>query len=183
MEMPAILTDNDAVGFDYWIICDDTDCYMFFTGLNGILYRARTAKGDFPNGFEGSTEIVLQDEQYSLFDSCSVYKMAGTDQYLLLVTALGDTGRYVRSWTGNRLDGNWTPLADTEDNPFASMNNISGADWLNTGIAQGEMIRQTSDEKMTINTCNMQYIYSAGYSGEDTDAEYYGLALLNADAQ
>ncbi|MBN2342222.1 MAG: glycosyl hydrolase family 62 [Deltaproteobacteria bacterium] len=180
MPTPPILAENDAVGFDYWIICDDLNCYMFFSGLDGKLYRARTAKSDFPNGFEGSTEIALEDDQYALYDSCNVYNVAGTGKYLLLVSALGETGRYFRSWTATRLDGEWTPLADTEDNAFASMYNVTGAEWAAWGIVQGEMLRQNPDETMTIDACDMQYLFSAEYAGEDTDVDYYGLALLTS---
>ena len=35
---------------DYWVICDDTHAYLFFTGDNGRLYRSRTKIEDFPNG-------------------------------------------------------------------------------------------------------------------------------------
>ncbi len=179
MPMPEILTSSDYMGIDFWIICDDTDCYLFFSALNGILYRARTAKEDFPNGFEGTTEIVMEENQYDLYDACNVYKMAGTDQYLLLVSAIGGSGRYFRSWTSDRLDGEWTKLADTESNPFASMSNVTGAEWSAFGISHGEMLRSNPDESMTINTCDMKYLYSGLFVEENTDTDYYALGLLS----
>ncbi|KUO19469.1 hypothetical protein AQJ91_19080 [Streptomyces dysideae] len=45
------------------------------------------------------------------------YKVAGSNQYLLLQEAIGSTGRrYFRSFTSTRT---WTPLAATENEPFA----------------------------------------------------------------
>jgi hypothetical protein len=162
MPMPALLTDNEYQGIDYWTICDDVTCYLFFTALNGILYRSSTPKSDFPNGFEGTTKIVMKDDNNpsALFDACNVYRLADTGKYLLLVSAIGGTGRYSRSWTADRLDGEWTALADTEANSFASMNNAAGADWSHFGISHGEMLRLNPDETMTIDTCNMQFLFS-----------------------
>ncbi|MBN2341897.1 MAG: glycosyl hydrolase family 62 [Deltaproteobacteria bacterium] len=181
MTMPPLLTDAGVDGFDYWVICDDSDCYLFFSGLNDVLYRARTSIENFPNGFEGTTEIVMETStEFALYDSCNVYRMAGTDQYLLLVSAIGSSGvwRYSRAWTSDRLDGSWTPLADTEDHPFTSTLNTTGADWSNFGIVHGEMLRTNPDETMTINTCDMRFLYSGLLSDTDAGNEYYCLALL-----
>ena len=50
---PAIVTQNKgATGgwLDFWVICDDVNCYLFFSDDNGHWYRSQTAVGDFPNG-------------------------------------------------------------------------------------------------------------------------------------
>lgn len=181
MPMPSMITDTDASAIDYWVICDDTDCYMFFSADNGVLYRARTTKDAFPAGFEGTTEIVMQDEPFNIYDASNVYKLAGTDQYLLLVSAIGE-GRYFQSWTSDRLDGDWTPLADTETNAFISINNVTGADWTHWGFSHGEMLRTNPDETMTIDPCDMQYLYSGLTYGEgDPPPEYYSFGLLTLE--
>ncbi len=182
MDMPALLTDAGDSGIDYWVICDDTDCYLFFSALNGILYRARTTKEAFPDGFEGTTEIVMEDETLLLHDSSNVYRIAGTDQYLLLVSAIGAVGRYFRAWTAGRLDGDWTPLADTPEHPFASRLNVTGADWATDGINHGEMLRRNPDETMTIDPCHLEYLFS-GLARENVDTEqtFYGLGLLSPE--
>ncbi len=145
---------------------------------NGVLYRARTLKTDFPNGFEGTTEIVMEDERNALFEAANVYKMAGTGKYLLIHEAIGG-GRYFRSWTADRLDGEWTPLADTLFNPFASTQNVTGADWSNDGISHGEMLRTNPDETMTIDTCDMQYLFQGRTAtGSEYNLNEYSLGLL-----
>ena len=42
--------DMPRLPIDYWVICDDTHAYLFFTGDNGRLYRSRTTLEEFPNG-------------------------------------------------------------------------------------------------------------------------------------
>jgi endo-1,4-beta-xylanase len=131
--------------------------------------------------FDGTTEIVMQDELYILYDTCNVYKLSGTDQYLLLVSAIGGVGRYFQSWTTDRLDGTWTPLADTEANSFASADNVTGGGWFTWGISHGEMLRTNPDETMTIDPCNMRYLFSGlKVSDENPENEYYCLGLLTA---
>ncbi len=183
MDMPSNIEDSDVGGIDYWVICDDDDCYLFFSANNGVLYRARTAKIRFPYGFDDEpTQIALQEEEpLALFDASNVYKMAGTDpvQYLLLVSAIGSVGRYFRSWTAKQLDGAWTPLAATEDHAFASAENVTGADWFLDGINHGEMLRENPDETMTIDTCKMRYLFQGlTRRGADYDSNEYSLGLL-----
>jgi len=181
MPMPSIITDSDTGGIDYWVICDDTNCYMFFSADNGKLYRTQTSKADFPNGF-GETVIVMSQAKNALFEACNVYKIKGTNKYLLLVEAIGSNGRYFRSWTSDRLDGDassWTPLASTQANSFASSSNVDGASWSTDGISHGEMLRDNPDETMTIDACNMQYLYQGRTkAGSSYNLHEYSLGLL-----
>jgi endo-1,4-beta-xylanase len=160
---PAIVTQNKGSGgwIDFWVICDSANCYLFFSDDNGHLYRAQTTVANFPNGF-GNTQIVLQDSnKFALFEASNVYKVKGTDTYLLLVEAIGSDGkRYFRSWTSTSLGGSWTPLADTEANPFARSTNVTfpaGA-WTKD-ISHGEMIRSGTDQTLEIDPCHLQYLY------------------------
>jgi endo-1,4-beta-xylanase len=136
-------------------------CYLFSSDDNGHLYRSETTVRDFPNGF-GNTQIVLQDpNRFALYEASNVYKLKGTDSYLLLVEAIGSDGRrYFRSWTAKGITGAWTPLAATESNPFARSNNVtfSGAAWTRD-ISHGEMIRSSIDQTMQIDTRCLQYLY------------------------
>ena len=179
MSMPSIIKNSDTGGIDYWIICDDVDCHMFFSGDNGALYRNQTSKADFPNGFDpDNTVIVMQtSNKYDLFEASNVYRIKGENRYLLIVEALRD-GRYFRSWTSDRLDGCWTPLADSRSDPFAGAANVTGADWSNDGISHGEMLRDNPDETMTIEASRtMQYLFQGRTkAGQDADGtESYNL--------
>lgn len=180
MPMPAIITGSNTGGIDYWVICDDTNCYLFFSADNGSLYRAQTSKADFPSGF-GNTVIVMSQAQNSLFEASNVYKIKGMTKYLLLVEAIGN-GRFFRSWTSDRLDGDansWTPLADTPANAFASTTNVTGASWSTDGISHGEMLRDNPDETMTIDACKMQYLYQGRTkAGSSYNLNEYSLGLL-----
>jgi hypothetical protein len=187
MSMPAIIENSATGGIDYWIICDDVNCHMFFSADNGVLYRNQTTKADFPNGFDpNNTVIVMQTTKaFDLFEASNVYRIKDQNRYLLIVEALGN-GRYFRSWTSDRLDGTWTKLADSQSNPFAGNANVDGAGWSNDGISHGEMLRDNPDETMTIAaSCDMRYLFQgrtkAGKNADGSDnyeLNEYSLGLL-----
>jgi hypothetical protein len=152
-----LLVGEPAGALDFWVICDDTDCHMFFSRDDGVLYKSKTTIANFPN-FNGF-ETVMADTRERLFEASNVYKVDGTNKYLLLVEAFAP--RYFRSWTSESLDGPWTALADTQQNPFAGAANVTfggGAAWTND-ISHGELIRSGFNQRLTINACNMQFLY------------------------
>ncbi|MBX6357462.1 MAG: cellulose binding domain-containing protein [Micromonosporaceae bacterium] len=185
-DMPAIIRQNIGNGFwvDMWVICDSANCYLFSSDDNGHLYRSQTTLANFPNGFDSNTVIAMQDaNRYNLFEASNVYKVAGTNQYLLIVEAIGSDGRrWFRSWTSTSITGPWTGLANTESNPFARSNNVtfSGTAWTRD-ISHGEMVRSGSvDQTMTISPCNMRYLYQGldPAAGGDYNSLPWRLGLL-----
>jgi Glycosyl hydrolase family 62/Cellulose binding domain len=181
--MPDIIRQNIGNGYwvDMWVICDNANCYLFSSDDNGHLYRSQTTVAQFPNGFT-NTVIAAQDSRNNLFEASNVYKVEGSNQYLLLVEAIGSDGRrWFRSWTSGSIAGSWTPLAATESNPFARANNVTfpaGA-WTRD-ISHGEMIRVGTDQTLTISPCNMRYVYQGldPGAGGDYNSLPWRLGLL-----
>ncbi|MFC9691245.1 non-reducing end alpha-L-arabinofuranosidase family hydrolase [Kribbella sp. NPDC056951] len=169
---PDIVKQNkgDGTWIDFWVICDAANCFLFFSDDNGHIYRAQTTLANFPNGF-GNTQIVLSDSKFNLFEATNVYKVAGANQYLLIQEAIGSSGRrYFRSYVSGSLTGNWTPLAATENQPFAGRNNVSfpnGA-WTQD-ISHGELVRANNDQTLTIDPCRLQYVYQGQDPGAGGD--------------
>ncbi|MDT0542934.1 MULTISPECIES: non-reducing end alpha-L-arabinofuranosidase family hydrolase [Streptomyces] len=132
-------------------------------------YSTSTDPGN-PNNFRNS-QLVLQDSKFALFEGDAVYRVQGTNTYLLMMEAIGSNGRrYYRSFTAQGLTGQWQPLAATEANPFARSNNVSfpsGA-WTQD-ISHGELIRTGNDQTMTINSCRLQFLYQGMNPSADGD--------------
>lgn len=147
---------------DYWVICDDTHAYLFFTGDDGRLYRSRTSLEKFPQGMS-DPEVILQETRDTLFEASMTYRIKGTDKFLTLVEGLGPS-RYYRAYTADRLDGPWTPVPalDKYEKPFAGIHNVTFADGVEPwtkDISHGELIRDGYDETLTIDPNNLQMLF------------------------
>ncbi|MCR5884952.1 RICIN domain-containing protein [Rhizobacter sp. J219] len=167
---------------DFAVACDTVNCHLFSAGDNGKIYRSQTTLANFPNGF-GSTVVTLQDSnRNNLFEAPQVYKVRETGQYLMIIEAIGSSGRYFRSFTSSSLSGPWTAMASaTESNPFAGDANVSfpTGKW-SQGISHGEILRTGYDQNLEISACNMRFLYQGlapGASGS-YDRLPYRLGLL-----
>jgi enterochelin esterase-like enzyme len=171
---------------DYWVICDDTHAYLFFTGDNGRLYRSRTKVEDFPKGMS-DPEIAIEETRATLFEGSMTYKVKGTKKFVTLIEALSPS-RYYRAYVSDRLDGEWSPIpaADTYERPFAGINNVAfekGVKPWTRDISHGELIRDGYDETLTIDPLNLQMLYQGRdpASGGPYSSLPYQLGLLKVD--
>ncbi|KAG2005550.1 glycosyl hydrolase family 62 protein [Coprinopsis cinerea AmutBmut pab1-1] len=171
-DVPQIVRDNIGDGYwlDFWVICDAAKCHLFSSDDNGQLYRSETAIADFPDGFNEPVIAMQEANRFDLFEGSCVYRIDGSDKYLLLVEAIGsDNRRWYRSWTSSDIAGPWEALADTESNPFARASNVEfedGKAWTKD-ISHGELIRSGYDQNISIDPCKLQF----AYQGLDPEAE------------
>lgn len=147
---------REVGGLDYWIICDDQRAYLFYTSLNGKMWRLWTDLEEFPQGF-GHCEVALQAQ---VFEASHTYRLKGLDKYLTIIEENGR--RYFKAYIADRLDGTWTPLADTEQNPFAGASNIRPAPgvaaWTDN-VSHGELVRHGYDQTMTVDPTRWQFVF------------------------
>jgi hypothetical protein len=158
-------------GLDFWIICDDAKAHLFFTTLDGRMWREETPLNDFPTGWSEAALAIRGD----IFEAGHTYKLQGMDKYLTLVEAQGGHGwRYYKAYLADRLDGAWTPLAATRERCFASMANTrpTGDRWTDS-ISHGELLRAGYDQRLEVDPQNLRFLFQ-GVSDEARRGKKYG---------
>jgi len=143
-------------GLDYWIICDSKRAYLFLTSLNGKMWRLWTTLDEFPRGFR-DCQLALRAK---VFEASHTYRLKGLDKYLTIIEENGR--RYYKAYIADRLDGEWTPLADTAERPFAGWRNVRPArgvqPWADN-ISHGELIRDGYDQTLTVDPARLRMIF------------------------
>lgn len=161
---------REVGGLDYWIICDDRRAYLFLTSLNGKMWRLWTSIEDFPWGFD-HCELALEAK---IFEASHTYKLKGVDRYLTVIEENGR--RYYKAYVADRLDGEWTPLADTAERPFAGWKNIRPASGVQTwtdNVSHGELIRDGFDQTLTVDPKHLRFVFQ-GMLDKDKSSRGYG---------
>jgi hypothetical protein len=157
-------------GLDYWIICDEERAYLFYTSLNGKMWRLWTDLDDFPSGF-GHCEVALNAK---IFEASHTYRIKGTNKYLTVIEENGR--RFYKAYLADRLDGAWRPIADTPEQPFAGWTNVQPAEGVEAwtdNISHGELIRDSHDQTLTIDPANWQFLFQ-GMFDRDKAKKGYG---------
>jgi hypothetical protein len=158
-------------GLDFWIICDDAKAHLFFTTLNGKMWREETSLADFPNGWS-EPKLAIQGD---VFEASHTYKLKGLDKYLTVIEAQGGHGwRYFKAYVADRLDGEWKPVADTKEKTFASLANTTpvGDRWTDC-ISHGELLRVGCDQKLEVDPTNLRCVFQ-GVLDKDRGSKPYG---------
>jgi hypothetical protein len=178
---------GNAVWLDFWIICDDKKCHLFFTGDNGSFYRGETTMERFPQGFSEPV-VVMREKLEDMFEASNTYRITGTNEYLTLIEAMGPSGRYFRAWTADSLDGTWQPIPGATMNMFAGAENVrfDGRIW-SEGISHGELIRDGVDQTLSIDPCQpLRFLYQGLDLEKGKTYEYielpYQLGVITATA-
>ncbi len=147
---------REVGGLDYWIICDDARAYLFLTSLDGRMWRLWTTLDEFPQGFR-DCRLALKAR---IFEASHTYRVKGSGKYLTVIEENGR--RYFKAYIADRLDGRWTPLADTAKRPFAGWNNIrpaEGVDAWTDNVSHGELVRDGYDQTLTIDPDDLQFVF------------------------
>jgi hypothetical protein len=150
---------------DFWVICDDANAHLFYTSLDGRMWRRQTPKAQFPFGWS-EPHLALEAD---IFEASHTYKLKGRNQYLTIVEAQGDRRRYYKAYVADRLDGPWRGLADTLSKPFAACSNVAQAPEWTTNISHGELVRAGVDERMEVDPADLRFVFQGA-----SDAEYRG---------
>jgi hypothetical protein len=153
---------------DFWVVCDDEKAHLFYTTLDGHMWRRETTKADFPFGWS-EQKLALRDD---IFEASHTYKLKGRSKYLTVIEAQGDRRRYYKAYLADRLEGPWKPLAATRERPFASQGNVEQTEEWTTNISHGELLRTGIDERLEVDPANLRFVFQGASDSEYRENKY-----------
>lgn len=171
---PKLLFDrhpeNVSMWIDFWVICDSRNAHLFFTSLDGRMWRSEAGLSDFPFGWSQPAVVLRGD----LFEAAHLYRLEGLQKYLAIVEAQAGGRRYYKAYLADRPDGRWEPLADTLSKPFAAPGNVRfiGPTWSDS-FSHGELIRAGYDESLRVDAARLRFVFQ-GVSDEQKRGKPYG---------
>jgi hypothetical protein len=172
---PELLLADASLGvknwIDFWVICDNRKAHLFFTTLNGRMWRSEAPLARFPQGWD-RPRVALEGD---IFEASHTYNLKGLGKHLTVVEAQASAGRrYYKAYIADRLDGAWTPLAASPEKPFASPRNVSfqNAPWTDS-FSHGELLRQGHDETLAVDPSHLVFLFQ-GAAAQEREGKKYG---------
>ncbi len=124
-------------------------------------------------GVRPSAHRAREALEAKFFEASHTYRLKGLDRYLTIVEE--DGRRYYKAYVAERLDGAWTPVADTAEKPFAGWTNVRPAPgvaaWTDN-ISHGELVRDSNDETMTVDPANLRFVFQGMLDKEKAGKGY-----------
>jgi len=168
--------DNVKMWIDFWVVCDDARGYLFFTSLNGKMWRSETKLPDFPHSWSQPTGALTGD----VFEASHTYSLKGSGRYLTIIEAEAPTvagvgrRRYYKAYTAESLGGYWQPIAATVKKPFAGGVNVrhEGEHWTDS-FSHGELIRSGHDQTLEVDPARLRLLFQ-GVTDEKKQGKKYG---------
>lgn len=157
-------------GLDFWVICDDKKAFLFFTTLDGRMWRAQTAIASFPKGPWTEPVVALQAD---IFEASHTYAVRGSGKFLTLVEAQGGGRRYFKAFTAKSLEGKWLPLSASRAKPLVSPKNVANQSesWA-TSYSHGEFIRVGFNQRLEIDMKGLQILFQGANDKEYRNRSY-----------
>lgn len=165
-----VVPEGTKAGLDCWVICDQAKAHLFFTTLDGRMWRAETELASFPDKDWSKPQVALKAD---IFEASHTYKVANQNRYLTVVEAQGNRRRYFKAFETDALDGKWKPLAATSDKPFVSpINVVNQKESWATSYSHGEFIRKGFDQTLSIEPNKLRLLFQGANDDEYRSRSY-----------
>lgn len=149
---------------DFWVICDESMAYLFYTRNHEAMVYMTTPLERFPHGF--SNPVIV--ENVEVHEAVCVYKIRGVDRYAMLVETNENERRAFRLSTATSLAGPWSVTQ-----PFAAgamLRFPDGATAWTTMVSHGELLRSGTNQRLEIESLEHTEILIQGTTGYRPEA-------------
>jgi hypothetical protein len=165
---PLIRKDTPAKWIDFWIICDETRAYLFYTQGHRVVIVRSTSLDKFPDGWEEGKE-VLRD----VHEAVHIYKVKDQDKFHMIYELNSGGVRSFGLATSTDLEGPWKKVTDK----YATGDQLTPAGGVQTWtdmVSHGELLRSGHNERMQYDPKNCKWLIQ-GILRRDANVPYPSL--------
>lgn len=182
---------NDEFWIDFWVICDDTNAYLFYSNQKGSVLRMQCPVNEFPQGFADAEEETVftikgKDEngKWIMFEAQHIYYVKKYDKYLMVAECaywddvrnhyIDPRNRFLIGLIADNLEGTWRRIEKTEDKYFAQAGNLYNPDGGKsdyTQVSHPELIRSGYNQRLETDDFEIRMIFQ-GFDGSQTPDDY-----------
>jgi len=166
---PLLSKDDKAKWIDFWVICDASTAYLFYTRGHRDVYVRTAPIEKFPDGWSEGAKAFGP-----VHEAAHVYKVKGRDEYHMIYE-LNDGG--VRSFglaTASHLRGPWKKVTNTWATGGQLVAPAGQGLWADI-VSHGEAIRTGCDERLEYDAANPALLIQ-GRAGTTADGPYQDLS-------
>lgn len=150
--------EPDVKWIDFWVICDETKAYLFYSRGRKDVYVRSTRIEDFPNGF-GPGQLAFSPMPKPLTEAVHIYKVKDKHQYHMLYETCREGSKERRYGLAKAVNllGPWQRVADD----YAISDKLFFADdaqrWT-YHVSHGEMIRSGYDQRLEYDPADSRFL-------------------------
>lgn len=182
---------DDTFWIDFWVICDETKAYLFYSNQKSSVLRMECPIESFPQGFaqaKAQVALTVQGEddygRWQIFEAQHVYHVKSPEKYLILLECgyyeeskkwYGDARRrFMIGMVADRLQGPWSRIETGENEYLAQAKYLFGGDGHPcnyTQVSHPELIRSGYNQKLEIEDFNLHILFQS-FDGSNTPDGY-----------
>jgi hypothetical protein len=162
---PLLRKDSPTKWIDFWIICDTTTAYLFYTEAHDRVMVRSTNLENFPNGWSEGREVLD-----GVHEAVHVYKAIGRDEFHMIYELNHEGIRSFGLATSPAIAGPWRKVTDR----YATGDQLVYADKTNAWtemVSHGEILRAGYDERMEYDPKSYKWLIQ-GILKKDLKADY-----------
>ena len=141
---PEALLEKDerAKWIDFWVICDETTAYLFYTRSHSDIYARTTRIDEFPAGWSAGRKVFS-----GVHEAAHVYKVKDRNEYHMIYELNRRGQRSFGLAVAEHLAGPWKKITD-EYATGAQLRYAKGQEEWTGEVSHGEAIRSGYDQRL-----------------------------------
>lgn len=165
---PLLTKDTEKNWIDFWVICDTTKAYLFYTEEhNGVIVRS-TKLEDFPNGWSKGRKVFE-----GIHEAVHVYKVKDRSEFHMIYELNHSSMRSFGLASATHLEGPWKKVTERYATGEQLRNTDKTEKWTDL-VSHGELLRSGYKQTLEYEPRGCKWLIQ-GIVKEDSEGHYPSL--------